>query len=242
MRSVSSKAPPSVAAACMVIAVVVAGLTCAVVVIYEPDRHQLGIEFVRVFLQIIAVLVLGQLIAALVREHDRRASRIEALAEYQKDVLAQITSAFVQVKRYRRLLRARAIAPEFKPAELNDTIVRRKEYDEYMSAINEIELQLEAIGHHLEAVPENPESSEKAVSHVHAMKDYLREVLHQYEIMLPRFSDTDATLPLSAFQASEDPGTLVDLIGPAKKSLFRDRFVIEFRHAARLLRLALLKS
>ncbi|HEX3067051.1 MAG TPA: hypothetical protein VHX14_00640 [Thermoanaerobaculia bacterium] len=235
---------------------IVAVVVIAIVVVVralDPDRRQLGLELVKSLVQVATVLVLGQVFAVVVKDReDERdlASRAmledeqrqTALTALRTELLVKLSGAFVRVKGSRRLLRAGALTLPW-DKELDDkTEIRSAAYNSHMQAINEVELELESLWHQLDAT--NTESAERValVGHVKAMKDYLREILHQYEQMMPEFAGANGSLSAARFRDASPDGTLLDLLNPDENTGFKLRFVQHFREASRTLRASLLAA
>ena len=110
-----------------------------------------------------------------------------------------------------------------------------------MKIVNAAELELESLWHQLEAT--NP-TAERAtlVKNVKTMKDYLREILFNYEHVLPQFGADAAELPIERFRDQPEYGTLIDFIDADKNSEFKRRFVEPFRAASGAIRKALLSA
>jgi len=222
-------------------ALVIVVLMYWVVQRYQPDRKMLGLELVKTLMQVTTVLVLGQVVSVIVKEHEAQKERIAALTTLRLDLLTQLSRVYVGIKRYRRLLRAHAVTPAFDGVVDANIRVRQQPYDENMRAINETELELEALWHQLQALPASVTERETVNDGVESMKDYLRELLEQYEDTIPNFSLPADTMALQAFVVpGNQKGNLPDYIGPTKDSLFRQAFIQAFRSSTQAIRTQML--
>ncbi len=238
------------------VVVVVAGVAIAIVIVayvFDPDHRQLGLELVKSLVQVATVLVLGQVFAVIVKDREQErdlASRALAadqerqiaLTALRTELLVKLSKAVVRVKGSRRQLRAEVLTLAWDDGLNEKAEIRGETYNKYMQAINDVELELESLWHQLDAA--NTESSERVtlVNHVKAMKDYLRELLYQYEQLMPEFTNGVQTLSVSRFRDEPQYGTLLDLLDPTEGTGFKRRFVQPFRGAARALRTSLLAA
>jgi hypothetical protein len=232
------------------IIVIAAAATSLILWKFNPDREVVGTELIKSFVQVATVLVLGQALAIVVkdreqeREHDlreieARRAKLAAVTALRAELLAKLSSAFVRVKGSRRLTRAQALTMPWSAEVHQGTQVRKAAYEEQMRAINGVELELESIWHQLDAT-DLTLAGELLVRHIKTMKDYLRELLFQYEHVLPQF--TTDTLAITTFRDDPKYGTLLDFIDAAKNTGFKRRFVQPFRAASHAIRAALLAA
>lgn len=219
----------------------------------KPELDDVGLELVKSLVQVATVLILGQVLTIIVkdREHAREAlerelsearGRRATLTVLHTDVLTKLSNAFVRVKGSRRLLRAEALTLPWEKKIAPATHVRRDPYNEQMKAINAAELELESLWHQLTTTSPTPERA-TLVANVETMKNYLREILFNYEQVMPQFVAKGADqLPIDEFRDDSEYGTLVDFIDAAKGTQFRERFVKPFRASSGAIREALLSS
>jgi hypothetical protein len=233
-----------------------AGVAVAVAVVLwwtGPDLRAVGLELVKSLVQVATVLILGQVLTIIVKDRedaretlarelaaarDRRAT----LTVLHTDVLTKLSNAFVRIKGSRRLLRADALTLPWAKTLAPGTEVRRDPYNEQMKVINAAELELESLWHQLTTT--NP-TAERAtlVKNVEKMKNYLREILFNYEHVMPQFvAKKTEQLSIDEFRDDKPYGTLVDFIDAAKSTQFKERFVDPFRAASKAIRNALISS
>ncbi|NES67633.1 MAG: hypothetical protein F6K24_21535, partial [Okeania sp. SIO2D1] len=79
------------------------------VTVFDLSNQDLGIEIVKVLLQLIFVIFIGGIFSSIVKEVENRQKKREAIKELKKSLLDQLLDAYSEVKKVRRLLRARGI-------------------------------------------------------------------------------------------------------------------------------------
>jgi hypothetical protein len=217
----------------------------------KPKPEALGLELIKALVQVTTVLVLGQVVSTIVadRQHDRdvadrenelNRSKAAALTSLRVELLTRLSKTYTAVKRSRRLLRSRAMTVPWVQPPAQNTAVRREEYDEYMGDINDAELELESLWHQLRAASAELTEQATLVKLVKEMKNYLRDVLQQYELVRPTF-EANTTLPISAFaMAGGKRATLFDFLSSDEHCGFQTQFVDSFHDAVYTLRKALL--
>jgi hypothetical protein len=202
------------------------------------DHKAADLEIFKATLQVVTVLVLGQLVVLLVKDRESAKQQAAVRQALLTNWLNLLVKTYVDVKKHRRLLRASTrLAPGVRDG-LSGRLMDRSVYDAEMRALNEIELDCEVLWHDIasvapKGVPFGPELEAK----VRNMKDYLRALLHQYEGHLGTF-DQKESISIDEMGGKES-NTLADFVGPAKGARFHKVFIEDFREAQRLLRRAI---
>ncbi|MGB3512927.1 MAG: hypothetical protein WBA93_27675 [Microcoleaceae cyanobacterium] len=98
------------------------------VTIFDLSNIDLGIEIVKLLLQLIIVIIIGGTFSYIVKEIQYEQQKREAIKELKKSLLDQLLDDYSQVKNVRRLLRARGITPINLPNDLKSFL--QKIYDD----------------------------------------------------------------------------------------------------------------
>jgi len=205
-------------------AIIVASIVTIILIltVYKPTKDSISFEIVKSLLQILTVLILGQVISLVVTQLNLNRQRAEASTDFQREILRRLISAYVSVKKYRRLLRAKGLVPPYIGEIQENTVVRLDAYDSQMQLINETELEIETIRHEVECSPTTFSDSKLLVGNLKRMEDYLRDLVQLYERKLSAFSGEPPSLPIADLNLlPESSFALSDfVVGKGKKGGF----------------------
>ena len=112
-------------------------LICMAATLLDLPNQDLGIEIVKVLLQLIIVIIIGGILSYIVQEVRDEQQKREAIKELKKSLLNQLLDTYSEVKKVRRLLRARGIGQINLPYE--QQFLLQKIYDD------ELKEQLEVL-------------------------------------------------------------------------------------------------
>ena len=159
--------------------IIIASVIAIVVIlsVFKPTKDSIEFEIVKFLLQILTVLVLGQVVSLVIAQFNYNRQKTEARTEFQRDVLRRLVRNYTAIKKHRRLLRAKAFAPPYSGEFQKETVVQLDAYDEQMQLINEVELEFENIWQEIESSPDLFSNSKSLAEYVERMKDYLRSCL-----------------------------------------------------------------
>lgn len=225
---------------------------------FKPQKDHAEFEIFKSLLQIITVLILGQVVSLIIAQfnYERQKAdtetalerqKTEAKIEFQKDVLRRLIRNYTAIKKHRRLLRAKALTPPYDGEFKDETLVKFDAYDEQMQLINDVELEFENIWQELEFSTDLFSNSKSLATHIETMKDYLRNLLHLYEQKRGTFDEVKKTLPLSdlkyAIKETKPPENFEfrDFVGDTKGSIFKRQFITPYRDASKAIRGDILK-
>ncbi|PYS99786.1 MAG: hypothetical protein DMF63_09820 [Acidobacteria bacterium] len=229
--------------------IIIASVVAIVVIlsVFKPAKDSIEFEIVKSLLQILTVLVLGQVVSLVIAQFNYNRQKTEARTEFQKDVLRRLIRNYTAIKKHRRLLRAKAVTPPYDGKFQENTLVQFDAYDEQMQLINEVELEFENIWQEIESSPDLFSNSKSLAEYIERMKDYLRDLLHLYEQKRGTFSGDPRALLLSDLKCViseiETPSTFAfsDLVGDTKGSIFKKDFIKPYREASKAIREDILK-
>jgi hypothetical protein len=208
------------------------------------------LEIVKSALQMLSVIVLGQVIASTVKEREYFRQRTEARDAILVDWLKRLIGIYTQVKKHRRLVRARGINPPYRGEAIDPLAeVAKRAYGRHMVALNDIEIELEGLWHEVSAVRHNVLGNDtELVSSLESMKDYLRGLLRQFEEQWNLFPATEVMELSTLDQNYRSKGRcLGDFLGPTslsrdQHSEFHQQFIKRFRVAAFIIRKRMLSA
>ncbi len=201
---------------------IVSILGVILIAILDPaTRDKIGIELVKLLLQVLVMAILGGIVSLLTEDFNHRRRKAEALNDYRKTLLNRLVQAYSGVKRARRLLRA-------KPSVSN--------YDEQMGTISETQLDLEAIVEEIKSSTYAFSHAEIAISSIQRMADYLNRLVDEYEKKRSKIpDDSPSVIPFGMMH-------LADFIGPYSESIYKVELVLPYRSALATLRDDVLKA
>ena len=206
----------------LAIIVVSVGAIYVILKFYKPQKDTVEFEIFKSLLQIITVLILGQIISLVVALFNYNRQKAEARREFQKYIVQRLIRVYVATKSQRRLLRAKGLDPPYIGSIQPNTYVAFDVFDKQMQLINETELKLETIRHEVEASPDIFTNFKELTGYLKGMEDYLRELIKLYEQKHATFSGKGSRVELD--KLSLPTISLRDFVGEAEDS----RFVKEF--------------
>lgn len=183
-----------------------------------------GAEGYKILLQFVLVAVLGGAVSlvyqAFNRQAEQRAERIKlaeervtAARETRQRYLAELIGLYNSVKRARRLLRAQAIIR----TASGDSRLRVQRYDEQLQMLIDAQLSLEMVGRNVHTEGALFAAEPGLVPSLRRTEEYLRELIGEYETVLPCVEPATTDIPI--------PPLLADFIGPYDGSTFGVRFI-----------------
>lgn len=169
----------------LIIGMTILGLGCVSVLgyiafFYEDNRVDLLAGVVKLCFQLIGVAVIGGIISLLIKQRELLYSTSQESIATRKDFLNNLGSSYRKVKLIRRILRSYGLKstaqdPVFKVNKDNIELL-----SEQMQSLNQIQLELEGMGHELRYKPALA-IFDDFFSHIHSMEDYLRKILTEFE-------------------------------------------------------------
>ncbi|WP_431946924.1 hypothetical protein [Micromonospora marina] len=191
---------------------------------HESATRVVGADGYKTLLQFLLVVVLGGgvslLYQAFNRQAEQRAERLKlaedratAIREIRQRYLAELVVLYNAVKRARRLLRARAQIH----ATAGDGKLRVVTYDEQLQLLLDAQLSLELMIRNVNAEGDVFHGAPELVPSLKSTEDYLRELVTEYETVMPRIPSGTTEIPT--------PPKLADFIGPYEQSEFRPDFI-----------------
>lgn len=225
-------------------AIIIASIVAIILVLnlYKPTKDTIEFEIVKSLLQILAVLVLGQVVSLVVAMFNIDRQKAEARTEFQRDILHRLIRTYIAVKKHRRLLRAKGLTPPYTGEIQKDTVVRFDAYDEQMQLINEIELEIEAIRHEVESSPTTFSDSQSLARNLQQMEDYLRKLIKLYEQKHSAFNGEPLKLQLAKINLlPKSDFELSDFVGKAGGSKFVSEFAKSYYNSSKAIREDILK-
>jgi DNA repair exonuclease SbcCD ATPase subunit len=150
------------------------------------------------------------------QEIEKKRQQAKTINELRKELLARLTSAYSDAKRIRRLIKARCCFLSPNTQGEGTVHVRRDVYDEYMQALNNVQLTLETIRREIETSIET--SSElfsaptESQANVEYMESYLRKIIREYEKKLMYFKGDPSSLKLQELNRLSEFISQVDAV------------------------------
>lgn len=193
----------------------------------HPSKDTLWFEGAKVLPQIGLVSVAGAVLSYLTSQYQRAQQASDQRRSFLGQVLATVTQAYSDLKRSRRMLRARALHHRE-----GEKLVVVQQYDAYMDEINGVQLKFEQLAQDIASTPRAFTNPESCVAALRAMEAALHRLISEYEEKRPTLSGTSvplAELPtLSAFLArqSDDPETFDIGFFPITQSLWNLRALV----------------
>lgn len=208
--------------------------------VYQPE--EIGAELFRTILQVLAIVIFGQVVSLVATSLSRERKRMDSLFEFKRGILGQLNSTYASAKRVRRLLRARGLV--FRTDEVPLTLdehfpeavaIERDPYDQYLQELVDIQLTIETIGREVVASRfafRDPRAIEMGLR---SMDDYLNGILHEYQFLFSRFRESSQV-------SLDELVRLRDFLGRYSGSEFERDFILQYAKVLRELREDLLSA
>ena len=169
---------------------------------------KLGYEIAKFVAQLTLIVVAGGLI---VKEYEQARARRSAVHEFRRQVLRSIIGAYSEVKKIRRVLRARCIRAAGEEGGAAVESIPAAAYDAHMERLNEIQIELEVLVRELKVFRETFDAPGELTRQLVAMERYLSALTDEWEVSRPDFGDRPGSpvgqLPrLEAFLARRPAG------------------------------------
>lgn len=187
-------------------------------------QNSIRIETVKSLLELLVITIVGGGVVLIFKSFELSRAQTKIKIEIWKEYLKRIGVAYRDVKRARRTLTAGGLTVKYG----NDTTLINADlaelYINQMGIINNVQLELEALKIEAKNLPEF--FALAGISeHLKKAEDYLRQILKEYEAVLPRLkSDVPVEFNelerLQEFTTSEGDPFKFSEINP-EKSLYR---------------------
>lgn len=208
-----------------------------------------GREVGKTLLQIIAVSVLGTIATLLLAVYNSRRTELqkekdlsrianENRSQFKKESLRRVAEAYSDVKRARRMLRAKAFTTPYYRVWNDDSLVILSIYDQYMAEINNAQLSLEIISREIKGSVTSfsrVENYQEISAKIQDIEECLKKLITEYEEKRNYFQGEP---PLLAIKHLEK---LKDFIGSEEK-LFAEEFFDKAADLFKLLRFEILSE
>jgi hypothetical protein len=106
----------------------------------DPKLKDLGYETIRLSIQLLLIVLFGGIF---IQEYNRSRARKDAVNEFRRTILKDLSRGYSDAKGVRRILRARCEGPANQTIPNNDDCIPLPLYDEHIGTINSTQLGLE---------------------------------------------------------------------------------------------------
>lgn len=183
-------------------------------------------ETYKTAIQLLVVAVTGHVVTFLVTKLNHEREEIRAKDEFRRKIIEKLNSAYIEIKRHRRLTRAKNT-----PVSGGYPIsIQVESYNSLMEEVNDIQLQIEILAKEIEAFQGIFKAYREVQDYVDKMEDYLNKMINEYEHVAPVATGNPAIYSLDVLPE------VSDLLGEYKGSKFRTRFVKPYYLALDLIR------
>ena len=177
-------------------------------------RDGLHVEFIKAFLQIPIVVILGTVAKLLGDVYQSTRQKRETELTFWLDLRQELVAAYSEIKQARRLLKSRGVV------RLNGKIteIRVPVYDAQMEAVSNGRLRIESLWRRIEARTSGQDDVNwlygRLIESLHAMEEYFGEVNGEWEARISELPASAGTTPadslpilLNVLQRMEEGGT-----------------------------------
>jgi predicted nucleic acid-binding protein len=183
----------------------------------KDNRAALEVEAGKAMLQVIAAVLVGNIVLVIVRDfEERRKAWITKRDLLRADLTDGLQALYSRAKGARRLLRANV--------GLENTIIATKKYDELLQEVSDVQLGLERYKRQAESGVKTLLLPASLFRELESMEKYLGRLVKEYESVL---RSSDDSIPLANLPR------LRDFIGRYGESEFRSAFAQPYDTAAR---------
>ena len=178
----------------------------------------LSTETYKAFLQLLVIGIAGHVVSILLTKANQERQEYLEKNEFRNSVLSRINTAFVEIKKLRRLSRATSFKKEIEGTTRYYLSI--DDYHSYMQLINETQLQLEVLEKDITSNAKLFTHKAEITSNIDKMEEYLNQIVDEYEhTTIQVESDSQGKLLTINYPK------LHDLVGNYRGSEFRTEFV-----------------
>lgn len=159
----------------------------------NEELRKLGYETIKLSIQLFLVVLVGGI---LIQKYNRSRARKDAVNEFRRATLRDLSRAYSEVKGVRRIIRAKCEPIPETETEPASNCVPIKVYDEHIVTINKTQLELEILGRELRIIKEVFNETNKLRSYIENMEKYLGEIISEYEAQVKNHIGA-VSIPLS---------------------------------------------
>lgn len=217
-----------------------AGAIGRLLIMPSPPKDSLDMEIAKGLIQLLLVSVVGVTVSILVFEYqrnrqleDKASERSRELgaqrAELIKDLLSRAVESYAEIKRERRLMRARGVVYTD-----SGEVMALKPYDTCMEAVSDAQLKIEGIRRDIQTTTSMFAASEVLVSDLQRMDSYIGSLISEFERSASVNRDANGDLPMSSLPQMDD------FLRSFASSGFGKEFAEPFRQVLTRLRIELL--
>jgi hypothetical protein len=182
------------------------------------EVKDLSTETYKAILQLVVIGIAGHVVSILITKSNLERQELLEKNEFRNSILTRLNTAFIEVKKLRRISRATAL--KRKEADKTHYFLDVSDYHNYMQAINEAQLQLEVIEKDISSNSILFTHRETITSNISKMEEYLNGIINEYEhTPLTIVSDPEGKLHTEKYEMFHD------LINEYYGSKFRIEFV-----------------
>jgi hypothetical protein len=225
--------------------IIVASIISIVLILYRywdqyKFKDNIAGEIIKSLLQIITVLVLGQVISFIIAKFNADRERAEAITEFKKEILHRLTHTYIGVLKQRRLLRAKGLTKPYIGMIQESTEVLFDSFDKQMQFINEVQGEIKAMRQEMKSSEDVFSEYTSLNNYIKKMEEYLANLIDLYEQKLGAFGGKGSKKKIKELEIVEEGKTkftLTDFVEKAQKgNKFKDEFVDSYYAAAQLIR------
>ena len=158
----------------------------------DPELKKLGYETIRLSIQLLLIVLFGGIF---IQEYNHARARKDAVNEFRRAILKDLSHAYSDAKGVRRILRARCERTAINGSARGDCIPLPL-YDEHIAIINATQLELEIMVRELEIIKGVFKNTKELIAHIKEMEKYLGHVITEYETNVKEYRGA-ASIPLS---------------------------------------------
>ncbi len=160
----------------------------------NDDLKKLGYETIKLSIQLFLVVLVGGIV---VQKYNRSRARKDAVNEFRRATLRDLSRAYSDVKGVRRIIRAKCEPLPGAQTNTANDCVPIKVYDEHIATLNKTQLDLEILGREFKIIKEVFKETNKLRSYIENMEKYLGEIISEYETQVKNHRGA-VSIPLAA--------------------------------------------
>jgi hypothetical protein len=153
----------------------------------NEELRKLGYETIKLSIQLFLIVLFGGIV---IQEYNRNRARKDAVNEFRRDILKNLSRVYSDVKGVRRILRAKCELMTNQETENVEDCIPLTIYDEHLSTINAAQLELEIMVRELKIIKGVFKNTAELISHIKRMEKYLGKVISEYETVVKEHRGT----------------------------------------------------
>jgi hypothetical protein len=148
---------------------------------YDLAGKEIGLELAKALLQVIVVIVLGEVVSMLVSRYNRQRQSLIELSEFKKTILKDLSQIKSTSQKVVNTIRGNGLSFDSESHELATAKIKAEVYQNEMQLIYEIRRELRRIEEDIQTFAYTFSEPEELISRISSMRAFFKNLTKEYE-------------------------------------------------------------